>query len=315
MQRLATTMLRPLATLRRPAACSMQTARFSKLNVPVTSTQGRRNDYMVVEADIAGMQKKIRELYSKGDFVSGLEMAEICRDAVRDHFGDDHPVYASTLNNLALMQKNLSQLDEAIESYEAALRVYKSCVGENHASWATTLHNLGGVYRLQAHSLSGMKKVEGLDHALECFEESLRVRREILAADHPDIAMSMCNVGMLYWHTHKKEKAEEMLVEAVERLEAKVGATSPLTALAWNNLGIVYKELGKFDAAIELFAKATAVRKAALGELHVETITTMHNWAEALRASGRDDDAAEIQKTILDLVGDVEEVDETKGNK
>ncbi|RHZ04468.1 hypothetical protein DYB37_012928, partial [Aphanomyces astaci] len=242
---------------------------------------------MIVESDIAGMQHKIRELYSYGDFVSGLEMAEICRDTVRDHFGEDHPVYASTLNNLALMQKNLSLLDEAIGSYEAALRVYKSCVGENHASWATTLHNLGGVYRLQAHNLSGMKKVEGIDHALECFEgmmhmtilnaasnpltcalESLRVRRDILAPDHPDIAISMCNVGMLYWHTHKKAKAEEILVEAAERLESKVGPTSPLTALAWNNLGIVYKELGKFDAAVELFAKATAVRKASLGDMH-----------------------------------------------
>ncbi|CAK4616321.1 hypothetical protein LEN26_019849 [Aphanomyces euteiches] len=288
--------------MRRVAVASARVRSFSTLHVPVTSTPGRKANYMQVESDIAGMQQKIREFYSKGDFVNGLEIAQICRDAVKDHLGEDHPVYASTLNNVALMQKNLTQLDESISTYEAALRVYTNCVGEKHASWATTLHNLGGVYRLKSHGLSGMNKVAALDQALECFEESLRVRREILAPDHPDIAISMCNVGILYWHTHKKQKAEEMLLEAVERLESKVGPNSALTALAWNNLGVVYKEMGKYDAAIELFQKATSVRAQILGDSHVETITTMHNWSEALRASGREDDASAMQQAILDLV-------------
>ncbi|KAF0689139.1 Aste57867_19411 [Aphanomyces stellatus] len=304
--------LRRATALRMPvqrvAAAPLTASRsFSTIHVPVTSTPGRKADFNAVESEIAGMQQKIREFYSKGDFVSGLEIAEICRDTVKVHFGEEHPVYASTLNNMALMQKNLSLLEESIATYEHALRVYKACVGENHASWATTLHNLGGVHRLHSHALTGMKKIESLDLALECFEESLRVRRDILAADHPDIAISMCNVGILYWHTHKKAKAEDMLVDAVERLEAKVGPSSPLTALAYNNLGIVYKELGKFDPALDLFGRAADIRRASLGELHVETITTMHNLAETLRAAGRDDEATKIQEAILELVGDEED--------
>ncbi|OQR92644.1 hypothetical protein THRCLA_08651 [Thraustotheca clavata] len=283
------------------------------LHVPVTSTPGRSH-FVEVENDIAGMQQKIREFYTQGDFESALDIAEICRDNVKEHFGTEHPVYASTLNNIALMQKNLSKLTEAIETYEEALRVYKECVGENHASFATTMHNLGGVYRLQSHSLSGMKKVEAMDYALEYFQESLRIRQENLAPDHPDVAVSMTNVGMLHWHTHKKDKGEDMVVEAMERLQKKLGKESVLTALAMNNVGIVYKELGKTKEACDLFKQVTEIRQTKLGLEHMETITAMHNWAEALRACGRDDEATVLQNQILDIVGPVEDEEEPSKN-
>ncbi|EQC30722.1 hypothetical protein SDRG_11481 [Saprolegnia diclina VS20] len=298
---------------RRPALIPAR-AFSSKLHVPVTSTPGRAH-FADTESNIAGMQQKVREFYTQGDFEAALDMALLCRDTVKDHFGTDHPVYASTLNNIALMQKNLSQLTDAIATYEEALRVYKECVGEGHASFATTLHNLGGVYRLQSHVLSGMQKVEALDNALDCFQESLRIRKENLANDHPDIAIGMSNVGMLLWHTHKKEKGEEMVVEAMERLQAKLGRDSTLTALAMNNVGIVYKELGKLDEAIALFQATTEIREAKLGLEHMETITAMHNWAEALRAAGRDDEAAVLQTQILAVVGPMDEDEDSSQPK
>ncbi|OQR91662.1 hypothetical protein ACHHYP_04491 [Achlya hypogyna] len=296
--------MRTLPSTPQSARETTRTRNFSsKLHVPVTSTPGRAH-FVDVEADIAGMQQKIREFYMEGDFESALDMATICRDRVAEHFGKDHPVYASTLNNMALMQKNMSQLTEAIATYEEALRVYKECVGESHASFATTLHNLGGVYRLQSHILSGMQKVEALDNALDAFQESLRIRKENLANDHPDIAVGMSNVGMLLWHTHKKDQGEELVVEAMERLQTKLGPDSTLTALAMNNVGIVYKELGKWDEACALFEQVTRVRQEKLGAEHMETITAMHNWAETHRAAGREDAAAAIQTQILDIIGE-----------
>jgi tetratricopeptide (TPR) repeat protein len=302
-----------------------------KYEVPITSTPGRTPQFMEVESDIAGMQRKIREFYTsvaaivvkysdadlsyicrQGDFESALDMAEICRDCVENHFGHDHPVFASTLNNIALMQKNLSRLDEAIQTYEEALRIYKNSVGESHASFATAMHNLGGVYRLKSHTLSGMAKIESMDEALACFQESLRIRRDILAEDHPDIAISMSNVGTLLWHTNKKTEGEAMLVDALKKLQTQVGPGSPLTALAMNNLACIYKDSGKkIDHAIDLFHEAIRIRKQTLGERHGETITSMHNLAEALRAFGREDEAAALQQQILILV-DTSETDEKR---
>ncbi|GLE11795.1 hypothetical protein PINS_up024484 [Pythium insidiosum] len=119
-------------------------------------------NYVQVEQDIAAMQREIRDAYSKGSFQDALEVGLQCRDLVKSHFGESHPVYASTITNIALMYKNMGQVEEAIESYEFALRVYKESVGEQHASFATTLHNLGSVYQALAHGVKGMERVQAL---------------------------------------------------------------------------------------------------------------------------------------------------------
>jgi tetratricopeptide (TPR) repeat protein len=188
---------------------------------------------------------------SAGRYNDALEAGLECRDLVKSHFGEAHPVFASTITNIALMYKNMGQMEQAIESYEFALQTYKASVGEQHASFATTLHNLGLVYRALSISSTGMERVQAIERALECFEESLKVRRAILEPGHPDIALSMCNLGVIYWHSKKPEKAFAMLEEAKDALERKVGPTSALTALAMNNLAYVRKEARDYVAAID----------------------------------------------------------------
>ncbi|RLN96528.1 hypothetical protein BBJ28_00003470 [Nothophytophthora sp. Chile5] len=249
----------------------------------------QQTSYVQVEQDIAAMQREIRDAY------------KYCRDLVKSHFGEAHPVYAGTVTNIALMYKNLGQLEEAVESYEFALRTYKASVGEQHASFATTLYNLGLVYRALAISHAGMERVDALHRALECFEESLKTRRTILEPGHPDIALSMSNLGVIHWQNKQADKAFAALSEAVELLEKKVGPSSALTALAKNNLAFAKKEAREYSEAIELYEQVLAVRKQVLGAEHNETIMARHNLAEAYRASGNEDKAVEIQNEILEL--------------
>ncbi|KAG1684655.1 hypothetical protein DVH05_010622 [Phytophthora capsici] len=260
-----------------------------------------QTSYVQVEQDIAAMQREIRDTYNSGDYQAALEAGMQCRDLVKSHFGENHPVYASTITNIALMHKNLGQMEEAVESYEFALQTYKASVGEQHASFATTLYNLGLVYRSLAISSTGMERVNSLHRALDCFEESLKIRRNILEPGHPDIALSMSNVGVIHWQNKQSEKAFEALVEAVELLEKKVGPNSSLTALAKNNLAYAKKEAREYDEAIKLYEDVLAVRKQVLGSSHNETIMARHNLAEAYRSSGNEDKAVEIQNEILEL--------------
>lgn len=199
------------------------------------------------------------------------------------------------------MYKNLGQTEEAIESYEFALAVYKDSVGEFHASFATTLHNLGSVYRTLSVSATGMERVNALHRAMECFEEALKIRKSILEPGHADIALSMCNVGVVYWHNKQSTKAFEVLTQAKDMLERKVGPNSALTALAMNNLAYVSKEARKYDDAVQLYEQVVAIRERVLGAEHNETIMAKHNLAEAYRASGQEDKALAIQQEILDL--------------
>ncbi|KAL3669366.1 hypothetical protein V7S43_005762 [Phytophthora oleae] len=260
-----------------------------------------QTSYVQVEQDIAAMQREIRDTYNSGDYQAALEAGLQCRDLVKSHFGENHPVYASTITNIALMHKNLGQMEEAVESYEFALQTYKASVGEQHASFATTLYNLGLVYRSLAISSTGMERVNSLHRALECFEESLKIRRDILEPGHPDIALSMSNMGVIHWQNKQSERAFEALAEAVELLEKKVGSKSSLTALAKNNLAYAKKEAREYDEAIKLYEEVLAVRKQVLGSAHNETIMARHNLAEAYRSSGNEEKAVEIQNEILEL--------------
>ncbi|GMF46861.1 unnamed protein product [Phytophthora fragariaefolia] len=199
------------------------------------------------------------------------------------------------------MYKNLGQVEEAVEAYEFALQTYKASVGEQHASFATTLYNLGLVYRTLAISNAGMERVSALHRALDCFDESLKIRRNILEPGHPDIALSMSNMGVIHWQNKQSEKAFEALSEAVELLEKKVGPLSSLTALAKNNLAYAKKEAREYDEAIKLYEEVLSVRKQVLGSSHNEAIMARHNLAEAYRSSGNEDKAIEIQNEILEL--------------
>ena len=46
-------------------------------------------------------------------------------ELIKSHFGENHPVYACGLNNLALMYKSLEDYDEAALFYDKALQIYE----------------------------------------------------------------------------------------------------------------------------------------------------------------------------------------------
>ena len=79
---------------------------------------------------------------------------------IKNHFGENHPVYACGLNNLALMYKSLEDYDEAALYYDKALQVYEDVYlmiffhlqtcGKNHKSTLTTLKNLAILYQARA---------------------------------------------------------------------------------------------------------------------------------------------------------------------
>jgi hypothetical protein len=60
--------------------------------------------------------------------------------------GENHPDYAQSLNNLALLYKSTGAYDKAEPLYQQALLIRKKALGENHPDYATSLNNLAGLY-------------------------------------------------------------------------------------------------------------------------------------------------------------------------
>ena len=85
---------------------------------------------------------------------------------------------ATTLNNLALLQKAKNEFPQALEKYEEALKIYRERAKENSRTYlpyvATTLNNLAVLHSAKNE----------FPQALEKHEEALKIRRE-LAKENP----------------------------------------------------------------------------------------------------------------------------------
>jgi len=176
-------------------------------------------------------------------------------------------IIANAANSLGVEWQNTtlgnraSNLQRAIECYEAALRVYT----ENDFSqdWAMTQNNLGIVYR----NLPTGDRGRNLQRAIECYEAALRIRTE---ADFPqEWAMTQNNLGIVYRNLPTGDRGRN-LQRAIECYEAALRvyteADFPQSwAMTQNNLGIVYRNLPTGDRgrnlqrAIECYEAALRV--------------------------------------------------------
>jgi hypothetical protein len=67
-----------------------------------------------------------------GSYQSALQHAMELRDRAGGLMGRRNAVYASSLNNVALMHKMLGQNEQAMDSYTEALQVYLEVRGDPH---------------------------------------------------------------------------------------------------------------------------------------------------------------------------------------
>ena len=72
----------------------------------------------MIEPLIGQMNQQVVALYHKGQYREAIDMAERVRDLSRQALGEDHPSYATSLNNLAGLYR-------AMGNYSAAEPLYR----------------------------------------------------------------------------------------------------------------------------------------------------------------------------------------------
>lgn len=236
------------------------------LNAPPVLRQAQpptRAMVTVTRTDFSALKRKeeyihmlhadISECYGDGRYGEGLkvsiELLELCKthfgpggDAYKsESLGGHHPVIASAHNNIALMNKMLGKHEEARKHYESSLGHYVHTVGKKHPSYATAVHNLGGLCRSMAdhvlteedtnrgRSAQNLQRGQLLDESISFFEEALTVRSAELGDSHPNTVASRSNLGatlsahIIHWDTptigntpEKKRKKSSRLSRLTE---------------------------------------------------------------------------------------------------
>ena len=120
---------------------------FDELEIEsyIATDEKKHKMFMEIENQIAEVsvvghsdkqkQQQINELYDAQNYERGLVVAQdalavsilrqILWQLIKSHFGENHPVYACGINNLALMYKSLEDYDEAALYYDKALQIYE----------------------------------------------------------------------------------------------------------------------------------------------------------------------------------------------
>ena len=109
----------------------------------------------------------------------------------------------------------------------------------------------------------------------------------MLGPDHPDTALSLNNLAVLYDSQGKLTEAEPLYRRALEIRERVLGPDHPDTALSLNNLAVLYQVQGKLTEAEPLYRRALEIRERVLGPDHPDTALSLNNLAVLYDSQGK----------------------------
>ncbi len=117
-------------------------------------------------------------------------------------------------------------------------------------------------------------------------ERALTLREEALGPDHPDVAVSLNNLGMDLCAVGDCWSAMTILERAVAASERSLGPEHPDTARSLGNLGNTLRRVGDYAGAEAAHARALAIKEKGLGPDHPSVAATLTNLGNVLFAMG-----------------------------
>jgi CHAT domain-containing protein/Tfp pilus assembly protein PilF len=180
--------------------------------------------------------------------------------------------------------------------YLQAKEIRKKVLGENHPNYASSLHNLAGLYK----SMGEYAKAEPL------YLQAKEIYKKVLGENHPDYATSLNSLAALYSGMGENAKAEPLYLQAKEIYKKVLGENHPDYATSLNSLAALYRSMGENAKAEPLFLQAKEIFKKVLGENHPDYATSLNNLAslygdmgEHAKAEPLYLQAKEIEKNVL----------------
>lgn len=225
---------------------------------------------------------------------------------------------AITKINLGFLRLNQGRSDLAEELIKEALQLFRSA-GQAESLEAAQAHaNLGMVYisdgkykqaeeNLQQCLILRQKKLKddderiagalndlGLalsgtdsDRALDYYEQALQRYTKIHGTDHPKIAISKINIGILYRDMKLYGDAVNNFDAALKIWEKTYAQPHPSKAIALFNLGQTHMMMGDHTAARQYYEKALTMYQGVYGQRHPD-IANVLNALGSLQLSDRD---------------------------
>ena len=113
--------------------------------------------------------------------------------------------------------------------------------------------------------------------AKQSHEEALAICRKSLPPDHPDIASSLNNLGIVQDDLREYAAAKQSYEEALAIFRKSLPPDHPDIAHSLNNLGVVQSALREYAAAKQSHEQALAIRRKSLPPDHPNIALSLQN--------------------------------------
>ena len=125
------------------------------------------------------------------------------------------------------------------------------------------------------------------DRAVVVAKKALEVAENNVGPNHPDVATSLNNLGLLYDTQGQYAQAEPLYKRSLAIKEKALGRDHPAVATTLNNLGSLYFAQGQYTPAEPLFDRARAIDEKALGPNHPNVARDLINLAFLYYTQGK----------------------------
>ncbi|NEP60973.1 MAG: tetratricopeptide repeat protein [Symploca sp. SIO2G7] len=242
-------------------------------------------------AEAEQLMQQATKLKSQGQYADAIPLAESALAIRQQILGQEHPLVAISLNNLAYLHERQGNYLEAELLYRQTLPILQRLLGDEHPAVATSLNNLALLYYRQGR----------YSEAEPLYRQALEMRQRLLGDEHPAVATSLNNLALLYYRQGRYSEAEPLYRQALEMRQRLLGDQHPDVATSLNNLALLYSSQGRYSEAEPLYRQALEMRQRLLGDQHPDVATVLDNLAQLYYSQGRYSEAESLYRQALEM--------------
>jgi Tfp pilus assembly protein PilF len=202
--------------------------------------------------DADEVSRKAMDLYTAGKYEQALPLFKRALEATKARYGENSPLLALDLNNLAEVYRQLGRAAEAEPLYKRAIQLDEQA-GADNPDLASDLNNLALLYRGQGRD----KEAEAL------YSRAVSVLERTLGPEHPNVAKTLNNLAILYRAEGQPDRARPLAERALAVAEKSLGPDDAMTRQLRANLDLLGGPAAPAGQAVAA-AEPPAPAKAAL---------------------------------------------------
>jgi serine/threonine protein kinase/tetratricopeptide (TPR) repeat protein len=174
-----------------------------------------------------------------GDLEGALADFDLAVELNKRIFGEDHPEYATCVENRGGVLYRLGRADETLAALEQVYDIRARNLGPDHIDAIRTRLNMGTVAMLTGDN----------ERALAIYRELEPRLVQARGTDHPDVLTLLRNEGVALRHLDRSDEALDQFNRTLEISRRMYGDDHPRTALALYDGGDLLLALARFDEA------------------------------------------------------------------